>query len=177
MGPQYQRGVKTRWRALTRRWEEMVIGAYRQLIGPDEERAVNQLSPGDLLYKIGSRMRVLEQHSEIVLRAEIQSDATGGVGFDPFPFDFELIQVYVHGTSTNAGGKVTVQDKDGNAITDPIAMASKGTVDKATTIDQTYAELETGNKIVLVTANAGDRGIVFILGRRAGPFQAPLTKG
>lgn len=145
----------------------MLSEAYRKLIGAEAEKALNNISPGLNNIKLGSRMRVLENHTEIVLKASIDKDASGGILFGTLPFDFEVIDIIAHGSSTNASGTVQLADGDGNAISDAVAMDTDGDVNRATSIDLTYSYLKEGDNITLTTNGAGDRGDVFIIGIRA----------
>lgn len=95
-----------------------------------------------------------------LIEVDIEADATLGQSVEvPFP----LTVVGMRAISTAANASATVQLGDGtNAITDALDIAVLDAVDKAASIDLTYANLSVGDSLVLTTNGAADRAKVLI---------------
>lgn len=99
---------------------------------------------------------------------EVAADATTAVSND-FGFNFEILDVLVHSTASNASATIQLLDSSDNAITDAIIAAVVLTITRVGTIDgetNDYASIADG--VVKFIANgAADRGIVRMLVKAA----------
>jgi len=95
---------------------------------------------------------------------EVSADATGGVSETVFA-NMRIVDVVVNCTTANAGGTLTVSDGT-NDITDAIACAVLDVVDRAGTIDSTYATVSAGSSLTVTANGALDRGVVTVVGVR-----------
>ena len=95
---------------------------------------------------------------------EVAEDATGGLTVE-FPYPLEVIDVIVHGTSTNSSGTLTLK-RNGTDVTDAIDCATDGAVDRAATLDKDEIDFAEGDVATIVANGSGDRGIMYILGFR-----------
>lgn len=80
-------------------------------------------------------------------------DATALDVVADLPFKIRVIDAIVVCTTAAAGGTLTVRNGS-NAITDAIACATDEAIDRATTIDNAYAEIDKGGSLKVITANS-----------------------
>lgn len=131
-----------------------------------EARQLNSGAPEQSNQKLGDRIKDGEDHGLYVFRYEITADATSGATQAALPFDVEVTDVTVVATASNSGGTLTLQDGDGNAITDAIACATDTNTDRADTIDDANYRMAEGETPQVVANGANDRGIMYVYARR-----------
>ncbi len=97
-----------------------------------------------------------------MLEIIVDADHTTPIDHDLGVPAFEIVDVIVRSTATNASATVLLSDSASGAITDAIVAAVDTTIVRAGTIDPTYNEISDG--IVEVTTNgAADRAVVTLL--------------
>lgn len=98
---------------------------------------------------------------KISVELDITADATGGLAFE---LPYKMLVTGVTAISTAAVALATVTLSDGtNDITDAIAVAVLDTRTVASTVDLTYATVES---VTVTTASAADRAKVLVEGIR-----------
>ena len=97
-------------------------------------------------------------NNTIEIRIVIDADASGGFSVTA-PRALTIVDATVVATATNGGGTLTVSS-GGNGITDAIACATNDAIDRAASIDSTFATLSSGASITVTANGAGDRGEV-----------------
>lgn len=132
------------------------------------------------VYQIGQRIKdnednlvtlladkvVNDTYGMITVKLSVTADGTSGINFTMPAFDFEIIDVVVHCTATNASGTATLRRLT-TAITDAITCDTENALARAGTIDQAEKAVTAGETLNVITAGAADRGEVEIIGRRA----------
>ena len=115
--------------------------------------------PDDQSNKLGD----LIKGSPIVVKVVISANATGEKAVT-IPYDMEVVDVVVQCTANSGGGTLTL--KNGTAVTDAIACATDKAIARAASVDDTYSTLLTTSTVTVDAAQAGDRGIMWIIGYR-----------
>lgn len=101
------------------------------------------------------------------IRVIIDADASGGFSFTTTR-PLTIVDAIVVATAASGGGTLQVSS-GGNNITDAIACAVIGTIDRAATIDSTYATLASGATLTVTAAAAANRGEITLICHAPGP--------
>lgn len=96
----------------------------------------------------------------LIVAYEITGDASGGDDY-VLTRAGTIIDVHVVASETNAEGTVTVA-AEGNTVAGPIPMATADAVERAASIDVTFAEVAVGDTLTFTTNGAADRGTVYV---------------
>ena len=95
-----------------------------------------------------------------VVRTEITASGTAGVAVT-IPVGATILDVVVTATATVGSGSARVRVTDGDNITDAIDMAVTDAIDRAASIDSTFAKV-TVTGIEIITNSDSDLGYVDI---------------
>ena len=123
---------------------------------------LNSYHPTAQKVKLGD----MATYAPVVFTYEITADATGNPVAFTAPFAMQIDDIHVIAKATVSGGTVTPK-KGTDAICTAIACAVDGVLARmAAGVDDTKLTLATGDTFNVDTANAGDRGIVVVMGHR-----------
>lgn len=104
----------------------------------------------------------------VFITYEIAADASSGLKiFDAdAPFAFEILDVIVEARATVGGGTAKLTDVAPADITDAIICAADKDIERAGTIDASKSTVAKNGTLIVITTNAGDRGLVTIVARK-----------
>lgn len=134
------------------------------LITTEDGERINRMDAVTQKTQLGSKLSSLSIASAVSLPVEIIADATAGQ-LVTIPFAMRVTGYSAESHAASVGGTVTLR-KSTAAIGDAVIMAVDNAVTASATIDRTVATLDPGDVVDVITANAGDLGLVLIEGYR-----------
>jgi hypothetical protein len=137
-------------------------------ISAAEATKIDKAFPVSQSVGVGAEAKAMQDkaaYDPIFIKVEITADATAGQSVT-IPYAFELMEVIVQARDTVENGTVTVR-KGTDAITNAIIMAADTVITRAGTITDAQSTILTTDDINVITANAGDVGLVILSGYRA----------
>jgi len=111
-----------------------------------------------------NKVGTLIKGSPIVVKVVIDADYTGEKAVT-IPYDMEVIDIVVQCTAASGGGTLILEN-GGTAVSDAIICAVDKVITRAGTIDDAQSTLLTTSTVTVDAGQAGDRGIMWIIGYR-----------
>jgi len=137
-----------------------------------EAEKLNNSSPVDQKVSTGTEIKAnqdglvvntaIDSNQPLTIAFPVTADATGGLAIT-IPYAMTIYDVIVVATVANGSGTLTLKN-GATAITDAIACVTDKAVARAGTIDNAVSSITTATTMTVVSAGAGDRGIVYITG-------------